>query len=196
MEHKGVKPNRITFLTMLSACATFSVMEEGKQLHVDIIDGYAQHGYAVEALKLAKQMQQHEVNMDHITFVSVLCACSHAGLVDEGYYLFYSVHRANHIRPTEEHYACMVDLLARAGRLQEAQELIREMPFKPCADVWRALLGACRIHGSFDLAKCAAKSVLMLEPQDTTAFVLLSNIYAAACSRKSKPGMNHARIMP
>eukprot|EP01018_Ginkgo_biloba_P018552 Gb_27282 [translate_table: standard] len=145
-----------------------------------IIAGYAQHGHGREALQLFEQMQLAGSSPNHITFVGVLSACSHAGLVDEAWHYLFSMSRDHAIVPRAEHYACMVDLLGRSGHLDEAEKLISEMPYEPNAVVWKALLGACRIHGNIDVGKRAAEHLFDLEPQNAAAYVLLSNIYAAA----------------
>eukprot|EP01018_Ginkgo_biloba_P026101 Gb_02613 [translate_table: standard] len=145
-----------------------------------IIAGYAQHGFGKEALQCFEQMLQAGVMPDPITFVGVLSACSHAGLVDEGWHYFDTMNRNFSITPREEHYACMVDLLGRSGRLGEAEEFINKMPFEPTVVVWKALLGACRIHVNMELGKRAAEHIFELEPQNAAGYVLLSNIYAAS----------------
>lgn len=145
-----------------------------------IIAGYAQHGHAREAIKAFEQMQQLGINPNHITFVGVLSACSHAGLVYEGRRHFDSLSDEYGITPRMEHYACMVDLLGRAGRLSEAEEFIYNMPFKPDALVWQTFLGACRIYGNMELGEWAAGHLLQLKPEDAATYVALSNIYAAA----------------
>eukprot|EP01018_Ginkgo_biloba_P000563 Gb_27437 [translate_table: standard] len=145
-----------------------------------IIAGYSQHGHGNKAIELFQQMQQESMKPNHITFVSVLSACSRVGLVDEGCRLFDSMNHDYGITPTVEHYACMVDLLGRAGHLDQANDLINSMPFKPGAFVWRNLLSACRIHGNMELGKHVAECILQSEPHDPAAYVLLSNIYAAA----------------
>eukprot|EP01018_Ginkgo_biloba_P029573 Gb_20749 [translate_table: standard] len=145
-----------------------------------MISGYAQHGRGKEAIQLFEQMQPAGIKPDSVTFVGVLSACSHVGLVNEGRHYFDSISQNHGMTPKLEHYACMVDLLGRAGCLDEAEDIINKMPFEPGALVWRTLLGACRIHGNMDLGKRAAEWVLELEPQDPASYVLLSNIYAAA----------------
>eukprot|EP01018_Ginkgo_biloba_P010366 Gb_40888 [translate_table: standard] len=145
-----------------------------------LIDGCAQHGLGKEALQLFEQMQQAGLKPNHITFIVVLSACSHAGLVDEGRFYFDSMSQYHCIAPTADHYACMIDLLGRAGHLNEAEVFINNMPFEPDATVWAALLGACRIHGNTELGIRAAESLLEWEPQASATYVLLSNIYAAA----------------
>eukprot|EP01018_Ginkgo_biloba_P019393 Gb_22805 [translate_table: standard] len=145
-----------------------------------LILGYAQHGRAKEALQLFDQMQEGGMKPNHVTFVGVLSACSHVGLVDEGCFYFDSMRKDHGITPGVEHCACIVDLFGRAGRLDEAEHFISEMQFESDAVVWRALLSACRIHGNIDMGNRAAEHILELEPQDAATYVLLSNIYAMA----------------
>lgn len=131
-------------------------------------------------LHFFSQLEQTGMKPDDITFICILSACSHAGLVDEGRKYFNGLNRNHCIRPRMEHYICMVDLLRRAGYLDEAQELINNMPFEPDASVWGALLGGCRIHCNIELAEYVAKHHLKLEYNNIGCYVLLSNIYAAA----------------
>eukprot|EP01018_Ginkgo_biloba_P035754 Gb_27454 [translate_table: standard] len=145
-----------------------------------IIAGYGMHGHGEHALALFCQMLQTGTNPDHITFTCVLSACSHAGLVDEGLKCFDCMSRDYCITPRVKHYACMVDLLGRAGHLDEAYDFIKKMPLEPDASVWGALLGACRIHCNIDLGECAAKQIFNLEPENAGYYVLLSNMYATA----------------
>lgn len=144
-----------------------------------MIVGYAQNGYGESAIKLFEQMCHEGVKLNHVTFIGVLSACSHVGLVNEGHQYFDSMQKKYGIVPTSEHYGCMVDLLGRAGCLHEALDFIKRMPSQPCAVVWRALLSACRIYGDVELAKCAAENILKLEPCNSSVSVLLSNMYAA-----------------
>ncbi|XP_058076933.1 pentatricopeptide repeat-containing protein At1g74600, chloroplastic-like [Magnolia sinica] len=145
-----------------------------------MIDGYAQHGQGVEALKIYEMMREEGMEPDSVTFVGVLSACSHNGLVEEGYFHLNSMATDYGIKPEARHYACMVDLLSRAGRLREAERFIETMPIKPDALMWGTLLGACRIYGDVELGRSAAKKVLELEPCDSGAYVSLSNICADA----------------
>jgi pentatricopeptide repeat protein len=113
-----------------------------------MITGYGIHGHGKNALALFSQMQQTGIKPNRITFTCVLSACSHAGLVDEGLDYFYCMSRDHQMKPSMEQYACMVDLLGRAGRLNEAQKFIDKMPFQPNACLWGALLSASRIHSN------------------------------------------------
>eukprot|EP01018_Ginkgo_biloba_P030827 Gb_14948 [translate_table: standard] len=145
-----------------------------------MISGYAMHGHGENALRLFYQMKEAGVKPDHVTFTGVLSACSHAGLVDEGWQYFAHMNRDYGIIPSMEHYACLVDLLGRAGLLDEAQEFINKMPLKPDACVWGALLGACRVHCNVELGERVAEYLFEFEPQNAGNYVLLSNIYASA----------------
>jgi pentatricopeptide repeat protein len=145
-----------------------------------ILAGYGVHGHGKETLKLFQEMQQAGLKPNHITFTALLSACSHAGLVNEGWLYFDCMSRDYCIAPSAEHYACMVDLLGRAGRLDEAYEFIQNMPIKPTGSVWGALLGACRIHSNIELGEHVAEYLFKLEPENTGNYVLLSNIYAVA----------------
>ncbi|KAJ7518408.1 hypothetical protein O6H91_21G067500 [Diphasiastrum complanatum] len=142
-----------------------------------IIGASSQHGQGEEVLYLFGQMQQEGFKFDEVTLLSVLSACSHSGLMDEGHQYFASV---DHPSLTVDHYCCMIDLLGRAGRLDEADKLIRGISFQSDALLWMTLLGASRIHGDMERGKCAAERLLELDPQNASAHVVLSNIYAAA----------------
>lgn len=143
-----------------------------------MISGLAQNGRSLEALKLFESMEITGPKPNYITMLGVLFACSHAGLVDKGWYYFRMMEELFGIQPGQEHYGCMVDLLARAGKLQEAAEFIKDMDFEPDTVIWRTLLGACRARKEVNLASYAAKEVLKREPGDEGTYILLSNIYA------------------
>eukprot|EP01018_Ginkgo_biloba_P009821 Gb_15508 [translate_table: standard] len=145
-----------------------------------MIAGYAMHGYGVEALQLFEKMEHSGVKPDGVTFIGVLSACCHAGLVDDGWQYFKRMNRDYHITPAAKHYCCMVDLLGRAGHLDEAQAFINKMPVKPNSAVWGSLLAACRTHTNIELGEYVAERLFQLEPENTAHYVLLSNIYAAA----------------
>eukprot|EP01018_Ginkgo_biloba_P018788 Gb_22440 [translate_table: standard] len=145
-----------------------------------MIAGYGIHGRGKDALALFSQMRHIGLKPNDITFVSILSACSHAGLVDEGWQYFNCMTRDYCIVPRAEHYACMVDLLGRAGQLDEAQKFIDNMPIEPSASVWGALLGACRIHCNIELGEHVAERLFDMEPGNSGCYVLLSNIYSAA----------------
>ncbi|XP_062170181.1 pentatricopeptide repeat-containing protein At5g66520-like [Alnus glutinosa] len=150
-----------------------------------IITGLAKLGRGEEALSVFRSMLGSGVNQvrpDEITFIGVLCACSHAGFVDEGRHLFERMNQTWGISPKIEHYGCMVDLLSRAGFLDEAYRLVETMPIRPNDAVWGALLGGCRIHKNVELAShVTQKLVVELDPGQAAGYlVLLSNVYATA----------------
>ncbi|KAL5063173.1 hypothetical protein RYX36_024910 [Vicia faba] len=142
-----------------------------------IIFGYAQHGQGNIALELFNLMRERKMKPDHITFVAVLTACSHNGLVEEGRKIIQSMESDFGIPLRTEHYACAVDLYGRAGHLEEARALVETMPFEPDGMVLRTLLGACRSCGDIELASHVAKTLLELEPEDHSTYVLLSDLY-------------------
>lgn len=115
-----------------------------------------------------------------MTFVGLLLACTHGGMVEKGRHIFKTMTTVFNIIPKLEHYGCMVDLLGRAGKLREAYKVIQSMPMKPDSVIWGALLGACSFHGNVELAEIAAESLFALEPWNPGNYVILSNIYASA----------------
>ncbi|KAM7515301.1 hypothetical protein LguiA_004884 [Lonicera macranthoides] len=145
-----------------------------------MISGLAMHGHAHEALALFAKMANKGFEPDDITFVGVLSACSHTGLVDIGRQQFSSMRKDYNVSPKLQHYGCMVDLLGRAGLFDEAEHLIKSMGMNPDSAIWGSLLGACRVHGNAELGEYAAFRLLELDPGNTGAHVLLSNIYAKA----------------
>ncbi|KAL7094533.1 hypothetical protein ACP275_11G109600 [Erythranthe tilingii] len=148
--------------------------------YTSLINGYAQNGQPHEALKLFDSLVKSGNKLDHVTFVGVLSACTHAGLVDKGLEYFYSITEKHGLSHTSDHYACVVDLLSRSGRFKEAEDIIKKMPMKPDKFLWASLLGGCRIHGNYELAERAAKSLFEIEPENAATYVTLANIYATA----------------
>ncbi|KAK8690850.1 hypothetical protein V6N13_074376 [Hibiscus sabdariffa] len=145
-----------------------------------MIEGLAMHGHAEEAILVFHEMEGCGIKPDQITFVSLLYACSHAGLIEQGSRLFSRMKDVYDIEPTFEHYGCMVDLYGRAGYLQKAYDFLCQMPISPNAIIWRTVLGACSIHGNVELAEQVKARLFELEPDDSSDKVLLSNIYAIA----------------
>uniref|UniRef100_A0A2P2PLI2 Uncharacterized protein MANES_01G162400 n=1 Tax=Rhizophora mucronata TaxID=61149 RepID=A0A2P2PLI2_RHIMU len=143
-----------------------------------MIAGLAMHGRGKAAIDLFLKMQEAKVRPSSVTFTNLLCACSHTGLVDEGRMFFNQMESVYGVAPGTKHYSCMVDIFGRAGLLEEAVELIENMPMEPSASVWGALLGACRIHGHIELAERACTRLLEVDPSNHGAYVLLSNMYA------------------
>lgn len=226
VDWEDMKPNQVTFINVLSACASLTTVAEGKMIHSALIEGgfdsvvevgnalvnmyskcgcvedarkvfdntpnrtvvswtamldaYASHGYGKEALQVFRRMQQDGVKPDEVTFVSVLTACSRAGLIMEAREHFFSMSLNHGVSPNSSHYSCMIDMFGRVGRLDEAENFIKKAPFNVGVVEWMALLGACRNYGDVERAERAAEQVLVLDPQCQTAYVVLSNIYSMA----------------
>ncbi|XP_010939837.3 putative pentatricopeptide repeat-containing protein At1g74400 [Elaeis guineensis] len=153
-----------------------------------MIVGLALHGRANEALllfaEMKKSMSGHSngccVSPNHVTFVGVLMACSHAGLVNEAQFHWESMQRDYNLKPQLAHYGCMVDLFCRAGLLEDAYAFIKRMPMQCNAVIWRTLLAACSLHGNVSLGALARCRLLELEPDYAGDDVTMSNMYAAA----------------
>ncbi|KAB2631427.1 pentatricopeptide repeat-containing protein [Pyrus ussuriensis x Pyrus communis] len=188
---KSPIPDGVTLVNTLAACSQLGAIDLDKALEVfnsvesrdvfvwsAMISGFAMHGQGRDALDIFSKMLEAKVNPNAVTFTNLLCACSHAGLVDEGRMFFYQMEPAYGVVPGVKHYACMVDILGRSGNLEEAVELIEKMKIPPTASVWGALLGACGRNGSFELAEKACSHMLELDPRNHGLYVLLSNIYA------------------
>ncbi|KAG8057695.1 hypothetical protein GUJ93_ZPchr0002g25408 [Zizania palustris] len=141
-----------------------------------IIGALAMHGRAQEALMFFRSMVYDSFSPDEITFVALLSACSHGGLLEAGQYYFQSMRHVYNVKHEVQHYACMVDLLGRGGQLAKAVDLIKDMPMKPDIVIWGALLGACRIHGHIEIGKQVIKQLLELEGISGGLFVLVSNL--------------------
>lgn len=144
-----------------------------------VMSGYAMHGKAKETIEIFHMMKKSGQKPDFITFTCVLSACSQNGLTDEGWHYFSSMLQEHGIEVRLEHYACMVTLLGRSGKLKEAYSLIKEMPMEPDACVWGSLLSSCRVHKNVSLGKAAAEKLFELEPKNPGNYVILSNIYAS-----------------
>lgn len=143
-----------------------------------MMSGYAQSGQGRKVIEIFEEMLKLGFTPDHISYVSVLSGCSYSGLVPEGHYYFNLMTKGHGISPTCEHYVCMVDLLARAGLLEQAINLIKEMQLEPNAAVWGALLGGCRIHGNTELAEVAVSNLINIDVADSGSYVLLANLYS------------------
>lgn len=150
-----------------------------------IIVGTAQHGLAEEALSLYNRMLSTGLKPNEVTFVGLIYACSHVGLVSKGRYFFNSMIKDYGINPSLQHYTCLLDLLSRSGHLEEAENLIKAMPFKPDEATWAALLSACNHHRNTLIGIRVADHLLSLKPEDPSTYILLSNIYASAAMWES-----------
>lgn len=144
-----------------------------------LIQGLANNGQGNRALNYFDLMLAEHIEPNDVTFIGVLCACSHAGLVDKGRGLFVSMSRDFEIEPRIEHYGCMVDILGRAGLLNEAYQFIKNMPMKPNAVIWRTLLASCKVHKSVGLGEESLKQIMSLEPAHSGDYLLVSSIYAS-----------------
>ncbi|KAG2244565.1 hypothetical protein Bca52824_093576 [Brassica carinata] len=146
-----------------------------------IIAAYGNHGRLKDSLRLFREMVENNgVRPDQITFLEIISSCCHTGDVEEGVRFFRSMTEDYSIQPQQEHYACLVDLFGRAGRLKEAYETVKGMPFAPDAGVWGTLLGACRLHKNVELAKVASSRLMDLDPENSGYYVLISNAHADA----------------
>ncbi|KAL8529592.1 hypothetical protein ACS0TY_006864 [Phlomoides rotata] len=145
-----------------------------------MITGLAMQGYGEEALALFHEMEESGITPDGVTFISILYACSHAGLVEQGCEIFDKMTKVYGIKPAIEHYGCMVDLYGRAGELLKAYNFVNQMPIPPTDIIWRTLLGACSFHVNVKLAEQVKKHLSEMDPNNSGDHVLLSNIYAVA----------------
>ncbi|XP_052489045.1 pentatricopeptide repeat-containing protein At5g15300 isoform X1 [Gossypium raimondii] len=227
MKTVGERPDEVTMLSLLNACADLGDLQVGMKIHwslsemvsssgfnvllgnalIDmyakcgsigralkvfqdmrekdvstwnsVIGGLAIHGHAEESINLFTEMRRSKVRPNEITFVGVLVACSHAGRVNEGRQYFKLMRDGYNIEPNIRHYGCMVDMLGRAGLLDEAFKFIDSMVIEPNAIIWRTLLGACRIHGNVELGSRANARLLKIRRDESGDYVLLSNIYAS-----------------
>lgn len=223
-----VKPNWVTLVSVLPACAHSAALEKGESIHsyaaalgfdlhptVQIalitmyakcgslakarncfdrirknhkglvsynamIAAYASHGRGIDATSLFEEMIRLGIWPDSITFTGLLSGCSHSGLLDQGLSYFDSMRTVYKVEPRSEHYACVVDLLGRVGRLVQAMNLINSMEIEASPSVWGALLSACRTYKNLEIAEVAAKKLFILEPENCGNYVVLSNMYAEA----------------
>ncbi|KAK7351073.1 hypothetical protein VNO77_10237 [Canavalia gladiata] len=142
--------------------------------------GYATNGYGIEGLTLFREMRYGGVMPSAVTFTAVLSSCDHSGLVEEGRNLFHIMKHNYNINPGIEHYSCMVDLFARAGCFEETMDIIEEMPFQADANMWLSVLRGCIAHGNKTIGKIAAEQIIQLDPENSGAYVQLSNILASS----------------
>ena len=162
------------------AMIVFERMQQDTVSWNSMISGYAQSGCGSEALKLFMLWLHDNVKPDIVSVVGVVSACDHSGLVDDGCHFFTEMYEScTNSNSAQEHHICMIDMFGRVGRVDEAADYIEKMPCQPLANAWRALLGACRIHGDVTKAEEAARASLELEPENEVAHILLFNTYAA-----------------
>ncbi|KAJ0972340.1 hypothetical protein J5N97_020299 [Dioscorea zingiberensis] len=186
----GVKLNTYVGSTLVDMYSKCGSLEEAKKVFDEMLEkdvvsynsmiaGLAMNGRSSEAVKLFQEMVEAGLKPNQITFVSVLKSCSHGGLVELGFEIFESMTKVFDIEPRIEHYGCMVDLLGRVGRLDEAYEFICRMRIQPDHVIWGAFLSACKIHRNLNLAEKVAEILINSETADSGTYVLLSNVYAS-----------------
>ncbi|CAL2266516.1 unnamed protein product [Prunus armeniaca] len=144
-----------------------------------MIAGFALNGNYKEALDLFCLMVDLDLKPNHLTFLAILQACTHAGLLEKVMEFFDMMKKVYKINPGVHHYFCMADLLGRKGRLEEATELVKSMPMKPDARIWGALLSACKIHHNVEIGEYACRRLFELDPQGAVPFVEMANIFAS-----------------
>ncbi|WJX31004.1 hypothetical protein P8452_19487 [Trifolium repens] len=188
----GLDGNVTIVTTLLNLYSKLGRLNDSRKVFLEIskpdkvawtamLAGYAMHGRGKEAIEFFERVVKEEgMDPDHVTFTHLLSACSHSGLVNEGKYYFKIMSDVYKVQPRLDHYSCMVDLLGRCGLLDDAHELIQNMPFEPNSGVWGALLGACRVHRNIDLGKKAAENLIVLAPSDPRNYIMLCNMYSAA----------------
>ncbi|XP_058102814.1 pentatricopeptide repeat-containing protein At5g48910-like [Magnolia sinica] len=173
-----------------SAVKVFREMPERNELTwTALINGFALHGQSKEALRTFYEMKQSGFRPDYVTFIGVLSACSHGGLLEQGWQLFNSIRRDYGIDPGLEHYGCMVDLLGRAGLLNECYDFIERMQIAPNSIIWRTLLGACANYSNVKLAEHVKRRISELDPHHDGDYVLLSNAYGGLGRWVEKAGV-------
>ncbi|KAH7280860.1 hypothetical protein KP509_36G017300 [Ceratopteris richardii] len=228
---EAILPDRVTYVSMVSVCASQTLLVDGKQLHVSILENafnsdvnlmnalinmygkcgsieeaskvfngmqtsnivswnalisvYALHGKGKEALQLYHKMSKDNVVPDSVTFSTVLSACSHSGLLKEGLECFISTGKSCTFKPTSEHVTCVVDLLCRAGLLEEGEKVMKTLLMQPTSVSWTILSAFCKMHSDKDRGEQFARNALDMEPENSSLYVLLSNVIAfTTCSEK------------
>lgn len=189
IEKKKFEPNLIVtnaIINMYSKCGSLEKAVEvfenasarGLSTWNTMISVLAVHGHGREAMRMFSMLESSNLRPDCVSFVGILTACNHCGLLAEAQYYFSLMTEKYGIEPGIEHYGCLVDLLCRAGMIEEAEDLISRMPVKPDAAIWGSLLSACRSYGEMEIGKRAAARIMELDPWDSGGYVMLSNGYA------------------
>ncbi|XP_044489731.1 pentatricopeptide repeat-containing protein At4g39952, mitochondrial [Mangifera indica] len=157
----------------------FNSMKERDAISWNVmISGYGTHGDAKSAIEIFQQMEKSNVKPNTLTFLALLLACTHAGLVEQGKYLFDRMQNYS-VKPNLKHYACMVDLLGRSGNLQEAEALVMSMPIPPDGGVWGAMLSACKLHNEIEMGVRMAKLAIESEPENDGYYIMICNMYSS-----------------
>ncbi|KAG6428183.1 hypothetical protein SASPL_112434 [Salvia splendens] len=191
---KELTPNPYTFGAVLHAIASSESisLRQGQRCHgflkklgLDsdpivsaIISAYSRHGDYEKVMKYFKEMEMEGVKPDSITFLSILTACSRNGIVDVGREVFDSMISDHSVEPSAEHYYCIVDMLGRAGKLKEAENLLSQIPGGPGLSILQSLLGACKIYGDVEMETRVADTLIEMEPDESGSYVLMSNLFA------------------
>ncbi|KDP46908.1 hypothetical protein JCGZ_10399 [Jatropha curcas] len=157
-----------------------SAPKKGLSCWNSIILGLAMNGLEKEAIQLFSKLESSNLKPDNVSFIGVLTACNYSGLVDKARDYFLLMKERYKIKPSMKHYSSIVDVLGRAGCIEEAEELIRRMPMDPDTIIWGSLLWSCCKYGNKDVAKRAAKRLIELDPSESSGFVLMANVYAAS----------------
>ncbi|XP_050365198.1 pentatricopeptide repeat-containing protein At2g22410, mitochondrial [Argentina anserina] len=181
------------------ALAVFQGMDKKDSVSwTSVISGLAVNGFADSAHEFFSEMLTEGIRPTHGTFVGILLACAHAGLVDKGLEYFESMGKIHGLMPEMKHYGCVVDLLSRAGKLQEAYEFMQNMPVVPDVVVWRILLGACQVHGNLALGEIVSHKLIELDPSNSGNYILSSNNYASShrwdCVAKMRGLMDESNV--
>ncbi|XP_027086459.1 pentatricopeptide repeat-containing protein At4g21300-like [Coffea arabica] len=175
------------------ACTAFDLMKCKNEVSWNsIIATYGNHGHLEDALARLNEIRENGFQPDHVTFLAIISACGHTGQVEEGKQRFECMTQEFGITPRIEHYACLIDLFGRAGRLEEVYQVIRSMPFTTDAGIWGILLGACHVHGNVELAELASNHLFDLDSQNSGYYMLLSHVKADA---EKWEGVNKVRNM-
>ncbi|KZV26196.1 pentatricopeptide repeat-containing protein [Dorcoceras hygrometricum] len=228
MKMAGFRPDKITFVSVISSCSELVTLGQGQKIHAEaikagamsvagvisslvsmysrcgcldyaatvfwekegvqedlvlwtaMIAAYGLHGRGQEAIELFERMELQGLQANDVTFLSLLYSCSHCGLRDKGLEFFDLMLHKYGLQPQVKHHTCIVDLLGRAGRLEEAEAFIQSMPVKPDVVIWKTLLSACKIHKNADMAERICEEILKIDPQDSASYVLLANTQASA----------------
>ncbi|KAH0975414.1 hypothetical protein GBA52_017313 [Prunus armeniaca] len=205
VDREGVEQNEQVLTALVDMHAKCGNMEEACGIFEKIprkdvfsysalITGLASHGHGVKALEIFQRMLAENIEPDGITFVGVFTACCHAGLVEDGMKYWENMVEDYNIEPDADHYTCVVDMLGRAGKLNEAHNMVKSMPMGPQPGALGALLAACRTYGNVKIAESVAEKLFVLEPGNTGNYMLLSSIYASTEqwdeARKVREAMN------
>ncbi|KAK8509968.1 hypothetical protein V6N12_035291 [Hibiscus sabdariffa] len=193
MQSVGVKPNSVTIPCLLPACGNIAALIHGKAAHGFALRTGITTDVHVGSALVDMYAKCGRIHLSRLCFDSIpnknssllecnhgrLCNACQGGLIEEGWHFFNSMYKDHGIEAKMEHYSCIVNLLGRAGKLEEAYAMIKQMPFEPHACVWGALLSSCRLHNNIRLGEIAARNLFELEPNNLGNYILLSNIYAS-----------------